>query len=542
MASTARAEADCKEFYDDPKTLQAKIRRLAALVRGSKHFCAFTGAGISTAAGIADYRSGINTKLDTGAGKWAREAAVETGKASQIKKAKRKTKAIKAIPTKSHMALVALMTQGPKYLKHLVSQNTDGLHRRSGIPVHQLSELHGNGTLEVCNKCSRGYIRDFRTVCASKTNKKRSKHDKRTGRMCTVPQCGGALCRTVVNFGQSLPELTWEAAQDNADACDVMLSLGSSLTVTPAADLCAQIGEAFVNEILVNQYDPNANRTPKHHLVVVNLQKTPMDNICSLRIFAKIDDVMVGLMRELSMPIPEWRLQRLLKVAVAPIDGRDDAKSLTVSAIDVDGITATVFKQPRLSNNGRQINAKGQEAVLPRLRNPDVFVFQIPSDLNKNDEAEDDEDAEVKTEDAQNQGDGARRREPSPVRRRPSDDESESPNSKASAKIAQLVAEGFSEDEARAAIQMSEQKADEAKDDSGLVLDLGFYGHYGEPRLSIRLNECVDALGEEGGEAVYRLTMDIASKQWTAQSIDFEPLPTVKDTYSFSVKKKKAKK
>merc|ERR1719384_287421 len=138
-------------------------------------------------------------------------------------------------------------------------------------------------------------------------------------------------------------------------------------------------------------------------------------------------------MRELSLPIPEWRLQRLLKVAVAPIDGRDDAKSLTVSAIDVDGITATVFKQPRLSNHGRQINAKGQEAVLPRLRNPDVFVFQIPSDLNKNDEAEDDEDAEVKTEDVENQGDGARRREPSPVRRRPSDDESESPNSKASA-------------------------------------------------------------------------------------------------------------
>ena len=176
MAYTARAEAECKEFFDDPKTLQTKIRRLAELIRNSKHFCAFTGAGISTAAGIADFRSGINTKLDTGAGKWAKEAAVQTGKASQIKKAKRKTRSIKAIPTQSHMALVALMTQGPKYLKHLISQNTDGLHRRSGIPVHQLSELHGNGTLEVCNKCSRGYIRDFRTM-----TKNKKKSDKRTG-------------------------------------------------------------------------------------------------------------------------------------------------------------------------------------------------------------------------------------------------------------------------------------------------------------------------------------------------------------------------
>jgi len=511
MASTARAEADCKEFFDDPKTLQTKIRRLAALIRGSKHFCAFTGAGISTAAGIADFRSGINTKLDTGAGKWAREAAVQTGKASKIKKAKRKTKAIKAIPTKSHMALVALMTQGPKYLKHLISQNCDGLHRRSGIPVHQLSELHGNSTLEVCNKCSRGYIRDFRTM-----TKNKKKGDKRTGRMCTVPQCGGALCRTVVAFGQNLPERTWEAAQNNADECDVMLSLGSSLTVEPAADLCEQIGDAMVKDMRVNAYEPDADRTPKHHLVVVNLQKTPMDDLCSLRIFAKIDDVMVGLMRELSLPIPEWRLQRLLKVAVAPIDGRDDLKSMTVSAIDVDGIPATVFKQPRLSNNGRKIDARGQ-AVLPRLRNPDVFVFHIPSELDNNDEDEV-EDGEVKTEDAedhQGNDDGAESLV-SPVHRRPSDDESAASNNKANEE---------------------KSEADEAEDNSGLVLDLGFYGHYGEPRLPIRLNECLDTLDEDGGEAVFRLTMDIATKQWTAQCIDFEPLPVVKDTYSFTVKK-----
>ena len=164
MAYTARAEADCKEFFDDPKTLQTKIRRLAALIKASKHFCAFTGAGISTAAGIADFRSGINTALDTGAGAWAKKAAVQTGKRAQIKKAKRRTRVIKAIPTQAHMALVSLMTSAPQFLKHVISQNTDGLHRRSGIPVDQLSELHGNRCVpsSVCS-CAYRNIQHCRT-------------------------------------------------------------------------------------------------------------------------------------------------------------------------------------------------------------------------------------------------------------------------------------------------------------------------------------------------------------------------------------------
>merc|ERR1719464_349991 len=144
---------------------------------------------------------------------------------------------------------------------------------------------------------------------------------------------------------------------------------------------------------------------PKRHLVVVNLQATPMDDLCSLRIFAKIDDVMVGLMKELALPIPEWHLQRLLKLEVAPMVRRADLRTLTVSAIDVDGICATVFKTPRLRNNGRRVmeikqrekrqikgKAKGRkrgaimkctDSMKRRLHEEaaDVFVFNIPSEL-----------------------------------------------------------------------------------------------------------------------------------------------------------------
>eukprot|EP01084_Bolivina_argentea_P091414 164571_1 len=175
----ARAEADCKEFFDEPDVLNIKIKKLAALIKKSKHFVGFTGAGISTAAGIADFRSGINTTLDTGTGQWAKQTAIRQGKSKQIKKAKKKSKGVfKTIPTASHMALVALMSQQPKYLKYLVSQNTDGLHRRSGIPPSQMSELHGNSALEICMRCKKEYLRDYR--CRNSLMKQAC-HDHKTG-------------------------------------------------------------------------------------------------------------------------------------------------------------------------------------------------------------------------------------------------------------------------------------------------------------------------------------------------------------------------
>merc|ERR1719464_1335488 len=132
MAHSARAEADCEEFFDDPETLSLKIKKLGA----------------------------------------------------HIKKATKATKMTSATPTRSHMALVALMKAGPKYLKYLVSQNVDGLHRRSGIPVDQLSEVHGNSFLEVCDTCSTGYLRDYPVHRPPKGARKLK--GRRTGRKCTV--------------------------------------------------------------------------------------------------------------------------------------------------------------------------------------------------------------------------------------------------------------------------------------------------------------------------------------------------------------------
>ena len=71
MADTAlKTEEEKKEYFDEPAVLDEKVGLLAEMVLTSTHFVAFTGAGISTACGIPDYRSGYNTVLETGPGCW----------------------------------------------------------------------------------------------------------------------------------------------------------------------------------------------------------------------------------------------------------------------------------------------------------------------------------------------------------------------------------------------------------------------------------------------------------------------------------------
>lgn len=126
------------------------------MILSSKHFIAFTGAGISTSCGIPDFRSGVNTVLKTGPGAWEKKAQKILDKPN-----KNIVEMAKAVPSFTHMSLVALEEAG--YLKYLVSQNTDGLHVRSGFDTNKLAELHGNRCLEKCKRCDSQFLRDFRT-------------------------------------------------------------------------------------------------------------------------------------------------------------------------------------------------------------------------------------------------------------------------------------------------------------------------------------------------------------------------------------------
>lgn len=215
------------EHFDPKDVLEEKIEKLAFLVKSSSHMIGFTGAGISTSAGIPDYRSTHDTVLDTGPGQW--EAVGQGGsfesfvsKPSQF----RKVQTVEALPTFSHMALSTLMDQG--HLKYLISQNIDGLHRKSGIPVDSIAELHGNTNLEICQSCGKDYLRDFRT----RNQKVFDNH--LTGRKCDNKECNGDLFDTIVNFGEGINKALLTRASEESKKSDLCLCLGSSLLVKPA--------------------------------------------------------------------------------------------------------------------------------------------------------------------------------------------------------------------------------------------------------------------------------------------------------------------
>jgi len=171
------------------------------------------------------------------------------------------------------MAMVELANRD--VLKHVISQNIDGLHRKSGIHPDKMSELHGNTNLEVCLKCKREHMRDYRVRTAQKC------HDHKTGRKCDTPGCGGDLKDTIINFGENLDSKIIQRAFTVSQQSDLMVCMGSSIRVSPASDLPMQT--------LLNggQY------------VIINLQKTPVDELAALVIHERVDKVMALLMEKL---------------------------------------------------------------------------------------------------------------------------------------------------------------------------------------------------------------------------------------------------
>jgi mono-ADP-ribosyltransferase sirtuin 6 len=235
--------------------LNEKIDLLANWIRDSENLVVFTGAGISTESGLPDYRGpdGVWTRRDKGL------PPPKTPPWDQVK------------PNINHFAILELLNIGK--LDYLISQNVDGLHAKSGIPFEKLAELHGNMHFMKCVNCGRKM-----TFEEAGWDKRKFGKGYRTDRIHTnqpsCPHCGGRIISSIVNFGDPLPEDELnEAIQHSADS-DVFFVVGSSLVVTPAANL------------------PGVAKKNGAKLIILNLGETPYDDIADLRFFNKIKEVL----------------------------------------------------------------------------------------------------------------------------------------------------------------------------------------------------------------------------------------------------------
>ena len=236
--------------------LEQHIETIARWIIQCKHIVAFTGAGISTDSGIPDFRGpeGVWTRRDADlpAPRWR----VPPG---QVK------------PNVAHLSLVELQRLGE--LQFLITQNTDNLHRLSGIRPELLAELHGNGQLMRCLGCDRLYTRQEVGWDTDRWGPGYRTQKPVTGQPACAA-CGDRLISSVVNFGDPLPHKELALAGQHARQCDLMLVLGSSLTVEPAASL---VGLALGSGARV---------------VLANQGKTPYDEAVTLRAWTGIGYVL----------------------------------------------------------------------------------------------------------------------------------------------------------------------------------------------------------------------------------------------------------
>jgi NAD-dependent deacetylase len=209
-------------------------------LRASEHILIFTGAGISTPSGIPDFRGP--------GGKWTREQPVyyDAFMSSEVaRRAYWKSKAADwdayrdAKPNAVHQAVADLERAGKDVT--VATQNIDGLHLQAGTSPDRLIELHGTLRAVECQSC----------------------HQRRDPQPCfdafretgipPVCSCGGWLKPATISFGQALRAADLESAQQAAQAADLVVALGSTLSVYPAAGIPLLAARRGTPYIIINR-------------------------------------------------------------------------------------------------------------------------------------------------------------------------------------------------------------------------------------------------------------------------------------------------
>ena len=250
-----------------------------ALIAVATRIVGFTGAGISTESGIPDFRS-------EDGGLWTRHSipTLQAFKSSEAARAGFWQMALSLWPTlrdarpnAGHDAFVELHRQGR--LDLLVTQNIDSLHQRAGLPAEKVIEMHGAATEAVCLTCGDRIAADevARRVEAGDAAPRCRSRDSSLTR--PARHCDGLLKPAVTLFGEDLPPGVLARATAALEQCDLLLVVGSSLEVEPAASL------------------PALARNAGARLVVVNRDPTRLDDSADAVVRSEIGDVLSELVR-----------------------------------------------------------------------------------------------------------------------------------------------------------------------------------------------------------------------------------------------------
>ena len=235
------------------------VSRLTAIIESARNVVFFTGAGISTESGIPDFRS-------PGTGLWNKMkpiefqdfvASDEVRQESWRRRFSGERTLENARPNKGHKAVAKLINTSKA--SAVITQNVDNLHQDSGIPDPQVIELHGNTSYASCLSCStRMEMADV------------ERQFLQHGRVEPCGRCGGIIKSATISFGQAMPEGPMQAAQSATEACDVMIVVGSSLVVYPAAGF------------------PEHAKRRGATLIILNREPTPLDEIADLVLHEEI--------------------------------------------------------------------------------------------------------------------------------------------------------------------------------------------------------------------------------------------------------------
>jgi NAD-dependent deacetylase len=220
-----------------------------------------TGAGLSTASGIPDFRSP--------GGRWSSYQPIPYPAFLASEEAREEYWRYKgetwrliaaAEPNPGHLALAELARAGRIAL--LVTQNVDGLHERSGFPESRLVQIHGTDSKVAC------------VECGARAERSLAQEAWEAGQAVPRCACGGPWKPATISFGQSLVPEDLERALASAAACDLFLAVGTSLAVSPVNGMMALAARGRATTAILTS------------------SETPFDHLADLRIPEPVEEVL----------------------------------------------------------------------------------------------------------------------------------------------------------------------------------------------------------------------------------------------------------